>query len=113
MTTMGDKIKALRKDKKLSLDKLAAMTGLSKSYIWDLENKKLSNPTINKITRIASALDVTNEYLTNVGANLTDKDKKEVFFRKFEKLAKIDQKRLMALIDMWSDEKLKLLEEGL
>ena len=36
---LGDKIRDLRKEKKLTLDKLAELTGSSKSYIWELENK--------------------------------------------------------------------------
>jgi DNA-binding XRE family transcriptional regulator len=36
---LGDKIRALRKEKKLSLEQLAELTDSSKSYIWELENK--------------------------------------------------------------------------
>ena len=36
---LGDKIRVLRKQKKLSLEQLAELTESSKSYMWELENK--------------------------------------------------------------------------
>ena len=60
---LGDKIKTHRKAKGLSLDSLAKMTNTSKSYIWELENKKHNNPTADKLIKISQALDVTIDYL--------------------------------------------------
>ena len=40
-STFGEKIRALRKEKKLTLDQLAEKAQSSKSYIWELENKKI------------------------------------------------------------------------
>ena len=38
----GARIKELRTEKKMTLDQLAEITDSSKSYIWELENKKSS-----------------------------------------------------------------------
>ncbi len=46
---LGDKIRALRKQKKLSLEQLAELTDSSKSYIWELENKDDPKPSAEKI----------------------------------------------------------------
>ncbi len=56
---LGDKMRALRKEKKLSLEQLAELTDSSKSYIWELENKDVPRPSAEKIGRIAAALEVT------------------------------------------------------
>jgi hypothetical protein len=45
---LGDKIRALRKQKKLSLEQLAELTDSSKSYIWELENKDDPKPSAEK-----------------------------------------------------------------
>jgi transcriptional regulator with XRE-family HTH domain len=37
--SVGARIRALRNQKKLTLDQLADQAGLSKSYLWELENK--------------------------------------------------------------------------
>ena len=50
---LGDKIRALRKEKKLSLERLAELTESSKSYIWELENKDDPKPSAEKIGKIA------------------------------------------------------------
>ena len=55
---LGDKIRALRKQKKLSLEQLAELTDSSKSYIWELENRDTRKPSGEKLTRIAQALEV-------------------------------------------------------
>ena len=60
---LGDKIRALRKQKKLSLEQLAELTDSSKSYIWELENRDTRKPSGEKLTRIAQALEVTTDYL--------------------------------------------------
>ena len=36
---IGSKIRALRLEKKLTLDQLAEKSDSSKSYLWELENK--------------------------------------------------------------------------
>lgn len=57
----GKKLKELRKKHKLSLDKLALLTSSSKSYIWELENKKHLEPSGKKIYLFAQALGVPME----------------------------------------------------
>lgn len=56
--TIGDKIRLLRKENKVSIRKLSEMTGLSKSTLSDLENNKSKKPTVDTIDRIAKALQI-------------------------------------------------------
>eukprot|EP01036_Dinobryon_divergens_P052741 gene52741-70502_t len=42
---LGEKLKILRKKKELTLDALAAEAGLSKSYLWELENRESLRPS--------------------------------------------------------------------
>ena len=44
-TTLGEKIRTLRKEKGYTLEKLAELTDSSKSYIWELENKSPPRPS--------------------------------------------------------------------
>ncbi len=55
-------IKEIRIKKKLSLRKLAELSGVSKSYLSELENN-LKCPTILTLCKIADALDVKVEDL--------------------------------------------------
>ena len=67
---LGDKLRALRQQKKLSLEQLAELTDSSKSYIWELENRDDPNPSADKISKLAAALDVTTEFLDRKSTRL-------------------------------------------
>jgi transcriptional regulator with XRE-family HTH domain len=55
---LGDNIRNIRKSKKISLNNLARMSGISVGYISDLENNKFTNPTLDKLKKIAQILEV-------------------------------------------------------
>lgn len=101
-TILGNKIKALRKDKKLTLEELAMLTESSKSYIWEIENKDETSPSTKKLALIAKALDVTVSYLIDDDqTQISDELTKDVFYRKLGQLDEDDQKKIMDMIDMW------------
>ncbi|HCB1867315.1 TPA: helix-turn-helix transcriptional regulator [Citrobacter freundii] len=102
---LGDKIRTLRKQKKLSLDQLAELTESSKSYIWELENKDDPKPSAEKIGKIASALDVTTEFLLTESSTTPDEEVlDEAFFRKYKTMSEPDKKKLRKILDAWEDE---------
>lgn len=57
-TSFGSLIKQLRQEHDLSLDQLAEITTLSKSYLSRIENDERRNPTIYAIIRLKSALNM-------------------------------------------------------
>ena len=58
---IGTKIREFRTSKKISLDKLGAMTGLTGAYIGRLERNEQDhlNPTIGTLQKIAVALEIS------------------------------------------------------
>ena len=102
---LGDKIHALRKQKKLSLEQLAELTESSKSYIWELENKEDPKQSAEKISKIAAVLDVTTEFLlTESSATPDEAVLDEAFFRKFKAMSEPDKKKIRKILDAWEDE---------
>lgn len=63
--TMGDRIRALRRGRRLSLDRLAKAAGCSKSYLWGLETEVSPRPSANKLSGIAAVLGVTIDHLVH------------------------------------------------
>jgi transcriptional regulator with XRE-family HTH domain len=55
---LGDNIRKIRKNRHISVNKLAKMSGISLGYISDLENNKFTNPTVDKLNKIADVLEV-------------------------------------------------------
>ena len=60
----GMKLRQLRSERKLSLARLSTLTGLSASYLNEIENGK-KYPEVEKIIQIAKALDVTYDELVS------------------------------------------------
>lgn len=59
---IGDRVKRLRQEKKMSLTELADQAGVAKSYLSSLERNLQSNPSIQFLEKIATVLGVSVEY---------------------------------------------------
>jgi XRE family transcriptional regulator, master regulator for biofilm formation len=59
---IGERVKTLRQEKKLSLSELAEQAGVAKSYLSSLERNLQTNPSIQFLEKIASVLGVSIEY---------------------------------------------------
>jgi transcriptional regulator with XRE-family HTH domain len=101
--SVGARIRALRNQKKLTLDQLADQAGLSKSYLWELENKNPPRPSGEKLAGIAKSLEVTVDYLLGSDPEerletATDK----AFFREYHQMTppmKAKLRRMAKLLD--------------
>lgn len=102
---LGDKLRALRQQKKLSLERLAELTDSSKSYLWELENRDDPNPSADKLSKLAAALDVTTEFLLSHATTTPDAEVvDEAFFRKYKMLPEATKKQIRKILDAWNDE---------
>lgn len=100
-TTLGDRIRDLRKKKGYTLDQLAEASKSSKSYIWELENKDPPRPSGEKLALIAEALDVTADFLLGVETvPQTAEDK--AFFRKYQKMDSNQKQQIREMLDIIS-----------
>lgn len=105
-TPMGERIRERRKARQLTLDQLADKAECSKSYIWELENKKPPRPSADKLAAIASVLGTTVDVLIGTPINSTDDlaPEDKVFFRKFSGLDAEKQQTMRRMLDLWDDE---------
>jgi transcriptional regulator with XRE-family HTH domain len=102
MTNLSEKIRRYRKEKGLTLEQLGELTGSSKSYMWELENRNPARPSAEKVARIAAALGVTPEFLLDDGRDSPDPgDVDLAFFRKYQKMPQDTKKRLRQILDAW------------
>src|SRR3954451_17179916 len=101
----GQRIKDLRTKKGLTLDQLAQETGSSKSYIWELENKNPPRPSAEKISKIASVLGVTSDYLVDEEESIPTADAvDQAFFRKYRKMDPNTKERIPRMVALWGDD---------
>ena len=78
---LKDRIKTLRKEKKMTLEQLAEASDTAKSYIWELENRDNPKVSAEKVAKIAAVLGVTLDFL--IGGAVEDRADAEdiAFFR--------------------------------
>ena len=104
-TALGEKIQKLRKEKGLTLEKLADLTHSSKSYIWELENKSPPRPSAEKLSKIAVQLGVTMEYLIDQDQTITENDATdEMFFRKYRQMDSDVKRKIRKMVELWDEE---------
>ena len=82
ISSIGDRIKVLRKDQKLTLKDLSEKANISISFLSDIENSR-SKPSLERLNDIATALGTTTSYLmgedkNNEKAYLNEKDEKDI-----------------------------------
>jgi transcriptional regulator with XRE-family HTH domain len=68
MTPFAQFIKEAREDQGLSLTEAAELVGCTKSYLWDMEQGRATNPTITILVGLAKALDLYLDNLAMVAA---------------------------------------------
>jgi transcriptional regulator with XRE-family HTH domain len=110
--TIGDKIKTLRKENKLTLKELSFKTGISISFISDIENKR-RNPSVDTLKILAKGLNVPASELLDSGnnsatnntieMNAIDEDAK-VLVEKIQKLSKENKEKALKMLDLFLNE---------
>ncbi|WML42967.1 helix-turn-helix domain-containing protein [Neobacillus sp. PS3-40] len=71
---IGDRVKLLRLEKKISLSELADRAGVAKSYLSSLERNLQQNPSIQFLEKIASVLKVPVDHLIHDQINKEELD---------------------------------------
>ena len=100
-------IRNVRKNRKISLRKLSDMTGISRAYLYDLENNRRFNPTLFILQKIAEVLEVN---IKDLFYSLNDIDNlKEEMYRRIDEYG-IDSKEALEVsqvIDLLINIKMK------
>lgn len=104
-SNLGEKIRKLRKGLKLTLDQLAKEANISKSYLWELENRESQSPSAEKLTALADKLGVTVHFLLEDDfRDPGEKELDEAFFRGYQKLDQKDKEQLRKILDAFKKE---------
>jgi len=98
-TKLGTKINKLRTERGLSLEGLATAADVSKSYLWELENRNVS-PTAEKLKAIAAALEVDVAFLLDDQLQAEPEDQRDRrFYRNYTQLDPEHKKQMQRILD--------------
>ena len=103
-TALGERIRRLRTQHELTLDKLAEITNSSKSYIWELENKPNIRPSAELVYKLSVKLNTTVGVLMGEAKPQDVAEEDQVFFRNYIQLKPKTKKRLSRIMDALSVE---------
>lgn len=67
--TLGLRLRELREKRELTLQEVADRASLSKSHVWEMEQGRGRNPTIDTVMRLAGVFGVSLDYLTGIAGN--------------------------------------------
>lgn len=86
-TRLGEKLHELRKKEGFTLEALAEKAKLSKSYLWELENRESQRPSAEKLTALADALGVSVAYFIEDDIREPEeRHRDDAFFRGYQGL---------------------------
>jgi transcriptional regulator with XRE-family HTH domain len=103
VSAFGTRLRGLRREQKLSLDKLATLASSSKSYLWELENRDVPLPSGEKLAAMAAALGTTVDALIHGTMDPKGGEVKDIaFFRQFQGLDEPSKEKLRDIVNMWS-----------
>jgi XRE family transcriptional regulator, master regulator for biofilm formation len=71
---IGERVKQLRVEKRMSMSELAEQAGVAKSYLSSLERNLQTNPSIQFLEKIATVLGVSIDYFFHDSVNQSDLD---------------------------------------
>lgn len=99
-TKIGDKIRSLRKEKQLTLDALATAAGMSKSYLWELENRDSPRPSAEKLDALAKILGRPVSYFLEADEETPEEEhKNEAFFRNYKNLSTEEKELVRTVVE--------------
>ncbi len=99
-TRLGEKLRKLRKEKGFTLDGLAEKSGLSKSYLWELENRESQRPSAEKLTALATVFGLPPTYFIEDDVRSPkQRHVDERLYRDYQKLDDDEKAQLRKILD--------------
>ena len=97
----GEQLRRLRKDKGMTMEGLAQAAGISKSYVWELENRPAQRPSAQVLHQLATVLGVTVQDLLGEPAPVEGGPEDVAFFREYIGLSEADKERFRKMMGLF------------
>jgi transcriptional regulator with XRE-family HTH domain len=101
-TSFSLRLRRLRKNASLTMEGLAQAAGISKSYVWELENREVPHLSVKVLVDLAKALGVTTQDLMGDPPPVQASPEDLQFFRRYAQMSKTEKDRLRKMVDLLS-----------
>ena len=96
---LKDRVRELREKEGLSLQELADLVGVSKAHLWDLEQGRSKNPSIELLKKLADKLKVSVADLVGENPTGQSEDARVVgMFRELKELSDDDLDMIQQMV---------------
>lgn len=102
-TSLSMRLRRLRKSAGLTMEGLAQAAGISKSYVWELENREVPHLSAKVLVDLAKALGVTTQDLLGEPPPVKASPEDLRFFRKYVSMGTADKDRLRKMVDLFDE----------
>ncbi len=85
-TLFGEKLRELRKERRWSLDDLAARIGSSKSHLSSIETGRTRDPSVSVMQKLAATFEVSLDFLFDTEATTPDGPDDRAFITRYRQL---------------------------
>lgn len=102
-TKLGEKLRSCRTAPglNLTLDEVARRAGVSKSYLWELENRESVKPSAEKLQAIAAVLQQDPSFFLDDDVDTPQEAHKDKeFFRSYSKLDDAAKAKLRLILEV-------------
>jgi len=100
-TPFGEHLRRLRKDKGMTMEQLAQAARISKSYVWELENRPAQRPSAQVLHALAKVLGATVQDLLGEPAPLEGGPEDIAFYREYLGMSDADKARYRKMLDLF------------
>jgi transcriptional regulator with XRE-family HTH domain len=100
-STLRTRLRRLRKSSRLTMDELARAAGISKSYVWQLENHEVPHLSAKVLMDLAKALGVTLQDLLGEPPPVQASPEDLRFFRKYIGMDPADKDRFRKMLELF------------
>ena len=95
--TLGQQVRALRRQRRLTQEQLAELAGVSLQHIGEIERGQ-GNPTLNSLVKVADALDISlSELFENSEQYTSDKQMRYLLHQLVEQSSEPGLKQLLSI----------------
>jgi transcriptional regulator with XRE-family HTH domain len=111
-TALSLRLRRLRKSSGMTMEGLAKAAGISKSYVWELENREVPHLSAKVLVDLAKALGVTTQDLLGEPPPVKASPEDLRFFRKYISMDRADKDRLRKMVDLFEQPTSKRVGRG-
>ena len=95
--TLGQQVRALRRQRRLTQEQLAELAGVSLQHIGEIE-RGLGNPTLNSLVKLSDALDISlSELFENSEQYKSEKEMRDLLHQLVEQSSEPGLKQLLSI----------------